>query len=138
MDAASSSVLEKRSQRVVLLRELVTSFQQTQRAIVLSDLQAMPKHFSHQQELCRQLLALGPAESEHLPSDCGPAEHHRWNILAKDLEQLEQRARHLARVQESLLRRSRRAQDLMARLVATTALTYTPPPGATRSAAAGE
>jgi len=127
MEQESSSVFERRANRVLLLRELVASFQKAQRSIVLTDLNAMEKHLSQQYKLCLEMLALGSSEVEQIPSDFGPAGRMRWSTLTQDLQEIERRAHHLGRVQAALLRRSRRAQELLARLLATTAVTYSPP-----------
>ena len=137
MEQRSPSVFERRADRVLLLRELVASFQKAQRCIVLADLKGMEKHLTAQHELCLALLALGNSEAEQISSDSSAAARMSWKTLTQDLQEMEHRARHLGRVQAALLRRSWRAQELMARLLATTAITYSPPV-ISRAAAAGK
>src|ERR1051325_9072273 len=127
MEQQSSPAFEQREKRTLLLRELISSFQKAQRSIVLADLKGMEKHLNGQHKLCLALLALGDFKAEKTSSDASAAMRARWNNLTQDLQELERRAHHLGKVQAALLRRSRRAQELMARLVATTAVTYSPP-----------
>ncbi len=137
MEQQPSPAFEQREKRVLLLRELISSFQKAQRSIVLADLKGMEKHLNDQHKLCLALLALGDSKAEKISSDASATTRTRWNNLTQDLQELERRAHHLGKVQAALLQRSRRAQELMARLVATTAATYSPPV-ITQSAAAGK
>jgi len=137
MQQQSPPTFAQRENRVLLLRELISSFQQAQRSIVLADLQAIDKHLNGQHKLCLSLLALGDSRTEKICSDASTAMRMRWDNLTHDLREMERRAHHLGLVQAALLRRSRRAQELMARMVATTAMTYSPPV-ITQSAAAGK
>jgi len=127
MEQESPSACKRRENRILLLRELVSSFQKAQRSIVLADLKGMEKHLTAQPQMCLALIALGDSASEQLSSDASATERVRWNNLTQDLQEMERRAHHLGRVQAALLRRSRRAQELMARLLDTTAVTYSPP-----------
>jgi hypothetical protein len=127
MAQESPSACKRRETRVLLLREMLSSFQKAQRSIVLADLKGMEKHLTAQHQMCLALMALGDSLSEQISSDASAAERARWNNLTQDLQEMERRAHHLGRVQAALLRRSRRAQELMARLLATTAVTYSPP-----------
>jgi hypothetical protein len=128
MDTQSLPAIERRTERVLVLRELVSSFQKTQRAIVLTDLKGTESGLAEQHKLCLKLIAMGSSEAEQISSDASAAARMRWSTLTHDLQELERRAQHLGRVQEALLRRSRRAQELMSRLLATTtAVTYSPP-----------
>lgn len=127
MEQLSLTVFEQRANRVLLLRELVVYFQKAQRSIVLTDLKGMEKHIAAQHQLCLALLALGDPDAEQISPDSSAGARMRWNTLTQDLREMECRAHHLGRVQAALLRRSRRTQELMARLLATTAITYSPP-----------
>jgi type II secretory pathway component PulL len=127
MDTQSSSAIECRAARVLLLRELLACFQNTQRSIVLADVKGMEASLAEQHKLCLQLIAMGGAGQEQISPDASAATRMRWSTLTQDLQELERRAQHLGKVQEALLRRSHRAQELMSRLLATTAITYSPP-----------
>ena len=127
MDEQPPSALERRANWVWLLRELIGAFQRAQRSIVLVDLTGMENTIAEQHRLCLALIAMGGSAEERISPDASAAARTRWNTLTHDLKELERRAQHLGRVQEALLRRSRRTQELMARLVATTAVTYSPP-----------
>ncbi len=127
MDARSSSALECRAHRVLLWRELAAALQKAQRAIVMADPKGMEAGLSAQHQLCLALIALGSVEREQLLPDANAAARARWSALTRELQTMQGRSQHLGRVQAALLRRSQRAQELMARLLATTAVTYVPP-----------
>jgi hypothetical protein len=128
-------MIEQRERRVSVLRELISALQLAQRAFVLTDLKGIQLHTKRQHQLCEDLLLLGSGPSS-APRNASPADLRRWNRLSEEIAEFEGRVRHLTRVQNSLLARSRRAMDIFARLLASTALTYTPPPAA-RAAGAG-
>src|SRR5262245_8100182 len=106
MEQQSSPAFKQRETRVLLLRELISSFQKAQRSIVLADVKGMEKYLSGQHQLCLALLALGDSREERVSSDASAAMRARWNNLTHDLRELERRAHHLGRVQAALLRRS--------------------------------
>jgi hypothetical protein len=128
-------MIEQRERRASALRELISALQLAQRALVLADLQGIRLHTTRQHQLCEDLLASGSGPGS-APSNASAADLRRWNRLSEEITELEGRVRHLTRVQNSLLARSRRAMDIFARLLASTALTYAPPRAA-RAAGAG-
>jgi len=121
MDVESPPVFEQLTIRLSILHDLVDALLKAQSAIALSDLQNMELHIAQQRRLCHALMDLGTLSPQ--PS---VAPVLRWNKLVLELKETEHYALHLGRVQSALLRRTRRGLDLFSRLLASTALTYTP------------
>ena len=126
MEAEISSVIERVTVRLSILHDLVDAFLRAQSAIGLFDLQNMEAHIARQRQLCHVLMALNDSVSEQSPPDAGRDALKRWHTLSRELKQTELHVLHLGRVQAALLRRTRRGLDLFSRLLASTALTYTP------------
>jgi hypothetical protein len=138
MESESSSVLERCATRPSLLRELIDAFLKAQRAIVLTDLQGIELCLARQRELCLALIALDDSADEQLARNADPTLQRKWDTLLIEIDEMERCAYHLGRVQAALLRRSRRAKDLLVRMLASTALTYSPPMVAASAASTGK
>jgi flagellar biosynthesis/type III secretory pathway chaperone len=132
--------------RLALMRELASSLEQVQTAVVRSDLRGINGHTARQRELwaaLRQLEteALGRpprnpiAEQSReqkiwvqLPEDAvSPQVRQRWKALAQELTQVEMRVSQLNQVYGALLRRARRTLQIFMRVLASSAITYAPP-----------
>jgi hypothetical protein len=116
--------LEQRKPRIALLYELAAAFEDAQPAMVRCDIQKIQQHAARQHQLCRALLRLH--ENGPQAPAAGRAQQDE-DLLALELEAMQARVRHLGRVQAALLRRSRRAMQIFARLLASSAVTYAPP-----------
>lgn len=137
--------LELGNKRLDLLRELASSLQLAQAAVVRSDLSGIDSQTGRQQELCyalRQLesvglrlpgttVAGGPRKANRwaeLPGiDLAPGVRQRWDALGRELQQVEMQVDHLNRVYAGLLRRAQRTLRIFLQLLASSANTYTPP-----------
>ncbi|HSY64331.1 MAG TPA: hypothetical protein VK829_07015 [Terriglobales bacterium] len=114
MDQELTTSLQLLERRLALMRDLANSLEQVQSAVVRSDLGGINGHTARQGELCEALRQL---ESEavpirnpiggvlakqniwaQLPDDVSPQVRERWQTLAQELTQLEQRVRQLNRV----------------------------------------
>jgi hypothetical protein len=129
-------------QRLALLRRLAESLEGSQLALVRNDAEAIARGAAHQAELCRQwsqledqlrhesarrLLPSFQTAPDHSPEMSHSAQiEEEWNALGA-------RIRHLTRVHWSLLRHMQRSLAVLARVVESCALTYTPNPGSLRT-----
>jgi hypothetical protein len=124
-------------QRLSLLRRLAESLEVSQLALVRNDAEAIARGAAHQAELCRQWSLLEdqlrpqceprPLANQPAPGNSPEMLHsaqleEEWNALGA-------RIRHLTRVHWSLLRHLQRSLAVMARVVESCALTYSPEPG---------
>lgn len=131
-------------QRLSLLRRLAESLEVSQLALVRNDAEAIARGAAHQAELCRQWSLLEdqlrrqcaprPQPSNHPAPDNSPERLHTAQ-LEEEWEALGARIRHLTRVHWSLLRHMQRSLTVLARVVESCALTYTPEPGSVRTEA---
>jgi flagellar biosynthesis/type III secretory pathway chaperone len=137
--------LELGNKRLDLLRELASSLQLAQTAVVRSDLSGIDNQTERQQELCNALRQLGSVglrlpgtavvgESRQqnpwarLPEiDLSPGVRQRWEVLGRELQQVEMQVSQLNRIHEGLLRRAQYTLQIFVRLLANSANTYTPP-----------
>ncbi len=145
IDQEIIAVLELGNKRLDLLRELASSLQMAQAAVVRSDLSGIDSQTGRQQELCyalRQLESAGlrlpgtavAGESRkqntwaQLPDiDLAPGVRQRWDALGRELQRVEMQVDHLNRVYAGLLRRAQRTLRIFIQLLASSANTYTPP-----------
>lgn len=127
-----SSASELLEQRLALLRSLAVSLEQAQKAILQSDLEDLRRQTARQQEICVGLRRLNAPEGRHpvLPGE-------RRRILEDELRQVEARVAYLNMAYSVLLRRARRTVGIFCRVLASAALTYTPPRTATGSQITG-
>src|ERR1700733_1010224 len=125
MDQEIMAAIEWGNQRLDLLRELASSLQLAQAAVVRSDLRGVDSQTERQRELCDVLRQLGSA-AFLLPESAGgrsrkqntqaqlaeiglaPGVGQRWQVLAQDLRQVEMQVDQLNRVYAALLRRAQR------------------------------
>jgi len=137
--------LELGNQRLDLLRELASSLQLSQAAVVGSDLSGISTQTGRQQELCNALKQLGcvglrlPGTAvaggsrkanrwAELPEiDLAPGLRKRWDALGLEMQQVEMQVDHLNRVYAGLLRRAQLTLRIFIQLLASSANTYTPP-----------
>jgi hypothetical protein len=137
--------LELGNKRLDLLRELASSLQLAQAAVVRSDLSGIDGQTGRQQEICnalRQLASVGlrlpgttvaggsrkPNRWAELPEiDLAPGLRQRWDGLGRELQQVETQVSQLNRIYEGLLRRAQCTLQIFIRLLANSANTYTPP-----------
>jgi hypothetical protein len=146
----SFSLLQR---RLALTRELASSLEQAQNAVVRSDLRGIEGHSALQRELCEALRQLeseargqlprSPVADEsgqqqswvQLPEDAvSPLVERRWKVLAQELSQVEMRVRQLNRAYGALLRRAQRTLQIFLRVLASSGNTYAPPKCAPASA----
>jgi len=129
-------------QRLALLHRLAESLEVSQSALVRNDAEAIARGAAHQAELCRQWSELEDQlrlqSAQHpLPTSHAASEHSAAIAHSAELEQewdaLGTRLRHLTRVHWSLLRHLERSLAVLARVVESCALTYTPEPGSLRT-----
>jgi hypothetical protein len=129
-------------QRLSLLRGLAESLEVSQLALAHNDAEAIARGAAHQAELCRQWSRLEDQlrrESEQRPmrapgpaADGSPEAAHSAEF-EEEWTALGARIRHLTRVHWSLLRHMQRSLAVLARVVDSCAVTYTPEPGVLRS-----
>ena len=143
MDQELTTSLQLLERRLALMRDLANSLEQVQTAVVRSDLGGINGHTARQGELCEALRQL---ESEgvpirnpiggvlakqniwaQLPDDVSPQIRERWQTLAQELTQVEQRVGQLNRVYGALLRRAQRTLQIFMWMLASSGNTYTPP-----------
>ena len=144
MDQELYLSFERVERRLALMRELAGMLEQTQAALLASDLERIEAHTVRQRELCdalRLLEAPGTSPGKdaprkrtrvHLPEgSLSPELRERWSTLSQELAQVQSRVGHLNRVHAALLRRARRSLAIVSRLLASSAATYTLPQPAT-------
>ena len=146
MNQELTTSFELLERRLALMRELASSLEQVQNAVVRSDVPGIDGHTVHQRQLCQ---ALGQLESEalrhppctatagksrnqmvgmQLPENTvSPLVQQRWKMLAQELIQVEIRVSQLNQVYGALLRRARRTVQIFNRVLTSSALTYAPP-----------
>ena len=156
MDPELTTSLDLLGRRLALMRQLASSLEQVQSAVVRSDLCGIQGHTARQRELCQ---GLGQLEAEALgrsprPSIPGESREHnhkekedfgilpaenavspavsgevrqRWKSLGQELAQVELRVAHLNRVYAGLLRRAQRTLQIFLRVLASSTDTYGPP-----------
>lgn len=123
-------------QRLSLLRRLAESLEVSQLALVRNDAEAIARGAAHQAELCRQWSLLEDQLRRHceprpLPNQPAPGNSPAMlhsAQLEEEWQALGARIRHLTRVHWSLLRHLQRSLAVLARVVESCALTYTPEP----------
>jgi len=146
MDQELTTSFDLLERRLALMRELASSLEQVQTAVVRSDLSKIDSHTVRQQELCETLRQL-EAEAlgrppynlisdqsrkqkiwAQLPQDgVSPLVRLRWKTLAQDLTRVETRVSQLNQVYGALLRRAQRTLQIFMRVLASSANTYAPP-----------
>jgi flagellar biosynthesis/type III secretory pathway chaperone len=146
MDQELNTSFNLLERRLALMRELASSLEQVQTAVVRSDLSKIDGHTIRQRELCETLRRLEPEVlartpynrvsdpyREHkiwvqLPDDrVSPEVRQRWNRLAQELTQVETQVCQLNQVYGALLRRAQRTLQIFRRVLAGSANTYAPP-----------
>jgi len=142
--------------RLALMRDLASSLEQAEAAVVRSDVASVDRHRVWQQQLCAALGALDAearrfrlcAVTENVPavqknwmpspgSGVPPHIRQRWNALALELTKAEAQVRHLNRVYGALLRRARRTVEIFCRVLASSAVTYVPPKARSEAGSSG-
>jgi hypothetical protein len=136
MDQQLNSAFVRQGQRLAILQELRVALEQAQAALLASDAEQLEKQTASQLQLCRTLQALavaeagGPNQSDWatLPKGAAdPAVRQRWSALGQHLAAVERQISHLNRVHAALLRKAYRSVRIFARLLSSSAITYTPP-----------
>lgn len=136
-----NSFLERREQRLALVRQLYDLLEQAQQRIVHSDLKALEANTKEQQSICHALGQLnersvlappgatltGLVGSGLSQSECPASQaEERWAQLGKELDHIEAQVRQLGRVHATLLRKAHYTVNIFARLLSSSA-TYVPP-----------
>ncbi len=118
--------IEQRRKHIALLQELIATFQKGQHALLVGDIKEMQLYTTQEHGLCAELLEMARAEAGPLPPLRDDEAWDRWEKLGMEIQELESRARHLGRVQASLLKKGKRALEIYSCLLATLAPTYSP------------
>lgn len=143
-----ASLFSRREQKLVLVRDLCQSLEQSRTAILATDLKNIQLHTEKQQIICeslRELNACSLTAKPHAtlqeilaitnPTDITNQTGHtyisaedeqRWAGLTRQLQNCENEARCLAKLCAALLRRVRRTTDVWLRILMSAAPTYTP------------
>ncbi len=135
MDVQATQPGDLLSARLLLLRDLAHSLENSQIALTRNDAEMIARGAAHQAELCRQwsLLEdqLHPASpskplrlietAKQFSTDTGPSAQIEQEFAALTI-----RIRHLTRVHCSLLRHLQRSLAILAHVVDSCAPTYTP------------
>ena len=116
----SSAALEL---HVALLREMADSLNQSQAALLSSDLAGFESHTERQRVLCRQWSALGS------PIPTFASVGAEANPFSPDLTDAVIQLRDGLRAYAALLRRARRTTGIFCRVLATAGATYVVPSG---------
>ncbi len=146
MDQELTTSFELLERRLASMRELASSLEQVQSAVVRSDAPGIDSHTVRQGEICEALRQLESEALQHppcaaiagksrdqkagmqLPEDAvSPLVQQRWKTLAQELIQVEIRVSQLNQVYGALLRRARRTVQIFNRVLESSAITYAPP-----------
>jgi hypothetical protein len=146
MDQELNPSFELLGRRLALMRQLASSLEQVQNAVVRSDLRGIEGHTARQREICEALRHLENEALESSPREAGFGESGKRNIwtqlsedavslqvrqdrktLTQDLAQVEMRVIQLNQVYGALLRRARRTLQIFGRVLASSANTYALP-----------
>jgi hypothetical protein len=123
-----SSANDALEQRLALLQSLAASLEQTRRSVLQSDLEHLRYETGKQQEICTRLCQM-PVPI--LPWPSLPAAEPALR-LKEEIRLVEMEVAGLNLAYGALLRHARRTVDIFCRVLASAALTYTPPPPSTR------
>ena len=126
----ASSTHELMSQRLMLLRQLAGSLEQTQASLVTTTPAKLDFHTARQQELCRELRALTVGFMDGLHAQTP-------SRLADDVQAAARQVADLNRKYAALLRRKRRTIDIFCRVLASSGTTYPEPNLPSHSAGEG-
>jgi hypothetical protein len=146
MNHELTTSIELLQRRLLLMRELAGSLEQSQTAVVRSDVDGMDGQTVRQRDLCEALRCL---EIEALESSSphpiageprkrqiwiqvpehavSPGVRQRCKGLAEELVEVEMRVRQLNQVYGALLRRAQRTLQIFMRALSSSANTYAPP-----------
>lgn len=103
------------------MHSLAASLGQARIAVLQSDLARLRRETGCQQEICTRLRQIPLLPWPTLPAA------ERALRLKEDIRQVEIQVTHLNLAYGALLRRARRTVDIFCRVLASTALTYSPP-----------
>lgn len=131
MKPEHSLAIDRLERQLALLRELAAVLQQANAVLMGPDLNAIESHTRRQQELCEALRVLAPAEMASAAEMSPEIQQHRGVVL-RELAQAKGHVAHLNRVHSAMLGRARRYLEIFACLIASSAPTYSCPPGALR------
>ncbi len=118
--------------RLGLMRELTSVIEQANTAVMKSDLRGIERLTARQRELCNVLRAV---EAQTMFQGC---HSQRQSILVDELVVAAKQVRDLNREHAALLRRARRTVDIFCRVLASSAVTYSPPKREVRMALPGK
>jgi|SRR5208337_2556537 len=139
MDETFGPKIEHLQLRLVLLRELADSLAEAQAAVLRSDLGRVQMLTARQREVCGQYLQIA-CPGQHVPAKPEPGSgkvpnhpesadgRQRWNALTAEIVRMERKTFELNQAYGALLRRARRTVDIFCRALASSSLTYGPPP----------
>jgi hypothetical protein len=146
MDQAPTTSFGLMECRLALMRDLASSLEQAQSALVRSDLPGIDSITTRQQDLCEALRQLESEGWRHarsiatsagsplekagmaLPDDAvSPSLGRPWKTLSEEVTRVEIRVFRLNQVYGALLRRARRTVQIYACALASSANTYPPP-----------
>jgi len=147
MDQRPSSANDFLERQVTLMRELASSLERAQAAVLNSDVVQVGAQTILQQKLCAELQQLaGKISPEHSslarmvmpahPSDAAtlyPSAQRQQSLLT-EVREAGNRVEGLNRDYAALLRRARRTVDIFCRVLANSGVTYLPPRSQARSA----
>ena len=129
-----SSAYELLEQQLTLWRSLAVSLEHARKAVLQSNLEVLRFQTARQQEICeglRRLEKSKPLGGHPIP----PGE--RRKSLEEELQRVEAQVAHLNLAYGALLRRARRTVGIFCRVLASAAVTYTPPQPASGTANCG-
>jgi len=121
MESPPLSASSLQANVLTLLREMAGSLSQSKAAILSSDLAGLEFQTERQRELCRRWTTLS--------SLAQPLAGR--NALPDDLSAAALEAGRRLRAYAALLRRAKRTVGIFCRVLATSEVTYAPPPGST-------
>jgi len=136
-DASLLALGDIMEQRIALLRHLADSLGASQTALVSRDAETVARGAAHQAELCRHWSVLEeqlrreavPNSGSHESLDQDSPRARRCLELQTEFTALETRIRYLTRVHVSLLRHMQRSAAVLARIIESCAVTYSPESG---------
>jgi flagellar biosynthesis/type III secretory pathway chaperone len=138
MDSDYSRVIAAMEQYVEIMAGLAKALQRGQEALVRMDLSAFEQLTAEQERLCAQLKALATrAESDHgspqsaeisAPATSRAEFERERMVLQQRCFGLQQRVRHLNRVNHIFVNRARQSFALMLTLAGLSQATYSPQP----------
>lgn len=133
MESALPQLHELTEARLALMRQLASSLEESQSALLRNDAEKIARGAAHQAELCRRWSYLESQlrreREDGALSHHASAEYSSGKDCQAEWNQLNDRIRHLTRVHSSLLRHLNRSLAVLARVAESCELTYAPSHG---------